>query len=184
DTLLLTDDHGDDGPVEHGLWVFPINKGPLVKPTLVIESDPPQGPLALSPYDATLLYTTYEGNVPVPDSTLSELATVGYANSLVIGSLRSTAPYLENTYVVLPEQSEQRNSAQYHWVTSPGFSPDGQNLVYVEFSADSQSSFTRTNALYMVQIHGSSAPPRPTLVATTAAHYVELGSWWDAHTVT
>jgi hypothetical protein len=86
--------------------------------------------------------------------------------------------------VVLPEQNEQGNSAQYHWVMSPSFSPDGQTLVYIQFSADSQGSFTRTNALYMVQMPGSTALNRPTLVATTAAHYLELGNWWDAHTVT
>lgn len=184
DTLLLTDDHGDDGPVQHGLWVFPMNKGPAVKPALVIASDPPQGPLALSPDNTNLLYTTYEGNVPAPDDMPDELATVEYANSLVLASLQDSMPYLENTRVVLPEQHEQGNSAQYHWVMSPSFSPDGQTLVYVEFSADSQGSFTRTNALYMVNTQGSSLSTRPTLVATTAAHYLELGSWWDPHTVT
>jgi hypothetical protein len=184
DTLLLTDDHGDDGPVQHGLWIFPMNKEPLMKPTLVIKNDPPQGPLALSPNNTNLLYTTYEGNVPVPDDMPNALATVEYANSLVLASLQNTAPHLQNTHVVLPEQNEQRNSALYHWVMSPSFSPDGQTLVYVEFSADSQGSFTRTNALYMVQTHGSTVPTRPTLIATTAGHYVELGSWWDEHTVT
>lgn len=181
DTLLLTDDHGDNGPVEHGLWIFPMNKGPLVKPTLVIRSDPPQGPLALSPDNTSLLYTTYDGNVPVPTGMPDQLATVEYANSLVLASLQNTTPYLRNVHVVLPEQKEQQNSAQYHWVMSPSFSPNGQTLVYVEFSADSQGSFTRTNALYVV---GSTTPIRPTLIATTAGHYVELGSWWDAHTVT
>jgi hypothetical protein len=184
DTLLLTDDHGDDGPVQHGLWIFPLDKGPLERPVLAIKSDPPQGPLALSPGNTNLLYTTYEGNVPVPDDMPGELATVGYANSLVVASLQDTASYLGNTHVILPEQHEQRNSAQYHWVMSPTFSPDGQTLVYVEFSADGQGSFTRTNALYMVQMRGSTAPTHPTLVATTTAHYLELGSWWDAHTVT
>ena len=184
DTLLFTDDHGDNGPVQHGLWIFPINKAPSVKPALVIRSDPPQGPLALSPNNTTLLYTTYEGNVPAPKDVPDELATVGYANNLVVASLQNTTPYLQNTHVVLPEQREQRNSAQYHWVMTPSFSPDGQTLVYVEFSADSQGSFTRTNALYMVQMHGAAAPAPPTLTAITAAHYIELGSWWDAHTVT
>jgi WD40-like Beta Propeller Repeat len=184
DTLLLTDDHGDDGPVRHGLWVFPLDKGASVKPALAIKSDPPQGPLTVSPDNTNLLYTTYEGDVPVPDDLPDELATVGYANSLVLASLQNTAPYLVNTHVLLPEQKEQGNSAQYHWVMSPGFSPDGQTLVYVEFSADSQGSFTRTNALYMVQMHGDTVPIRPALVATTAAHYIELGNWWDAHTVT
>ena len=36
-------------------------------------------------------------------------------------------------------------------------------------------------------MHGSADlthPTHPMLLATTAAHYVELGSWWDAHTVT
>jgi WD40-like Beta Propeller Repeat len=187
DTLLLSDDHGDDGPVEHGLWVFPIDRGSSVKPALVIKSDPPQGPLALSPDNTNLLYTTYEGNVPVPDDMPDALPPVGYANSLVVASLQETAPYLANMHVVLPEQQVQGNSAQYHWVMSPSFSPDGQTLVYVEFSAASQESFTRTNALYVVQMHGSAdltRPTHPTVLATTAAHYVELGSWWDAHTVT
>jgi hypothetical protein len=184
ETLLLTDDHGDDGPVRHGLWVLPMDRGPSVEPVLVIKSDPPQGPLALSPDNTNLLYTTYEGNVPVPDDMPAPLATVGYANSLVVASLQSTVPYLQNMHVVLPEQRVQGNSAQYHWVMSPSFSPDGQTLVYVEFSADSQGSFTRTNALYVVQMRGSVAPTGPTLLATTAAHYLELGSWWDAHTVT
>jgi hypothetical protein len=184
DTLLLTDDHGDDGPVQHGLWTFPMNKGPLVKPALVIKSDPPQGPLVLSPDNTNLLYTTYKGNVPAPRDMPDELATVEYANSLVVASLQSTTPYLKNTHVVLPEQHVQQNNAQYHWVMSPNFSPDGQRLVYVEFSADSQGAFTRTNALYMAQMQGDTAPTRPTLIATTAAHYIELGSWWDAHTVT
>jgi hypothetical protein len=182
--LLLTDDHGDHGPVQHGLWVFPIDKEPAVEPALAIKSDPPQGPLALAPDSTDLLYTTYEGNLPMPSDMPRELATVGYANSLVVASLQNTAPYLGNTRVLLPEQYRLRNSAQYHWVMSPSFSPDGQTLVYVEFSADGQGSFMRTNALYMVQMHGSAASTRPTLVATTAAHYLELGSWWDAHTVT
>ena len=184
DTLLLADDHGDDGPVQHGLWVFPIDKGPSVKPALVIKSDPPQGPLALSPDNTNLLYTTYEGNVPVPRDVPDALPPVGYANSLVVASLQEAGPYLADTHVVLPEQRVQGNSAQYHWVMSPSFSPAGQTLVYVEFSAASQGSFTRTNALYVVQMHGSAAPTHPTLLATTAAHYLELGSWWDEHTVT
>ena len=153
-----------------------------MQPALVIKSDPPHGPLALSPDNTSLLFTTYEGNVPAPVGMPSELATIGYANSLVVATLQNTTPYLANASVVLPEQNEQRNSAQYHWVMSPSFSPDGQTLVYIEFSADSQGSFTRTNALYMVQMHESA--PHPMLVATTAALYLELGSWWDAHTVT
>jgi hypothetical protein len=161
-----------------------MDKGPSVKPALVIKSDPPQGPLALSPDNTHLLYTTYEGNVPVPDDMPDALPPVGYANSLVVAALQDTVPYLANMHVVLPEQRVQGNSAQYHWVMSPSFSPDGQTLVYVEFSAASQGSFTRTNALYVVQMHGSAAPTRPTLLATTAAHYLELGNWWDAHTVT
>jgi hypothetical protein len=184
DTLLLTDDHGDHGLVQHGLWMFPMDKGPSVEPTLIIKSDPPQGPLVLSPGNTDLLYTTYEGNVPVPDDVPADLATVGYANNLVVGSLQNAAPYLANLRVVLPEQNEQGNSAQYHWVMSPSFSPDGQTLVYIQFSAGSQGSFTRTNALYMVQMDGTAASMRPMLVATTAAHYLELGDWWDAHTVT
>jgi len=53
-----------------------MDMGTPAKPALVIKSDPPQGPLAVSPGDTNLLYTTYEGNVPAPDDAPDESATV------------------------------------------------------------------------------------------------------------
>ena len=184
DTLLLTDDQGDTGPVQHGLWIFPIHSGASSQPTLILQNDPPQGPLAISPYDATLLYTTYEGSVAVPGNLPADLASVEYANSLMVGTLQNNSPYLNDNHVVLAEQNVQENNEQYHWLMQPSFSPDGQTVVYVQFSADSQGSFSRTNALYIIRMRGTVAPTQPTLIATTGANYVEFGSWWDAHTVT
>jgi hypothetical protein len=183
-TLLLTNDQGDNGPIQHGLWFLSLMGEALARPVQVIASDPPQGPLALSPRDATLLYTTYNGNVAVPGGLSADLATVEYANSLVVADVQKHSPYLKNAQVVLAAQNEQRSTALYHWVTTPEFSSDGQMLTYVVFSAEGQGSFTRTNALYVVDMHASASLGRPLLLATTPARYVELGSWWDANTVT
>jgi len=89
--------------------------------------------------------------------------------------------------VVLPEQDNLSNSAQYHWVTTPIFSPDTHTLAYVEFSSDQQEPYDRHSSIYTVKISGSGAQLRvgkPQLLATTTSQLVELGPWYNNQIVT
>jgi Tol biopolymer transport system component len=79
------------------------------------------------------------------------------------------------------------NSAQYHWVTTPIFSPDGHTLAYIEFSSDSQDPYDRHSALYTVQISGTGThlhAGKPLLIATSTELLMELGAWFNNHTIT
>ncbi|GAC1566430.1 MAG: hypothetical protein NVS3B14_08610 [Ktedonobacteraceae bacterium] len=187
-TLLLTDDRGSHEAVQYGLWSFDISATPpALQP--ILDEDPEQGPLALTPSGNTLLYSSNEGAVPFPtdQSVPSDEAAFSYANSLSITPLSGSPPAAGQTQIILPEQGNLSNSAQYHWVTTPTFSPDAHTLAYVEFSSDEQEPYDRHSAIYTVQIYGSGAQMRvskPQLLATSTNRLVELGPWYNNHILT
>ncbi|HLX58210.1 MAG TPA: hypothetical protein VKR83_14410, partial [Ktedonobacteraceae bacterium] len=183
--LLLTDDRGSHEAVQYGLWSLDISATPATLQP-ILDEDPGQGPLALTPSGNTLLYSADEGAVPVPTdhSVPASVAALSYANSLSITTLQGSPPALGNTQIVLPEQDNLSNSAQYHWVTTPIFSPDAHTLAYVEFSSDEQEPYDRHSAIYTVQISGSGSQLRaskPQLLATSTGQLVELGPWYNNH---
>ena len=187
-TLLLTDDRGSHQAVQNGLWSLDISATPATLQP-ILAGDPSQGPLALAPFGTTLLYSSDEGTVPAPtDSSVPpDVAALSYANSLSITTLTGTPPAIGNSQIVLPEQDNLSNSAQYHWVTTPVFSPDTHTLAYVEFSSDQQEPYDRHSAIYTVQISGSGAhlqAGKPQLLATTTSQLVELGPWYNNHILT
>ncbi len=187
-TLLLTDDRGSHQAVQNGLWSLDISATPAT-PQPILAGDPSQGPLALTPFGNTLLYSSDEGTVPAPtDSSVPpDVAALSYPNSLSIATLSGTPLTTGNSQVVLPEQDNLSNTAQYHWVTTPVFSPDTHTLAYVEFSSDQQEPYDRHSAIYTVQISGSGAHLRaskPQLLATTTNQLVELGPWYNNHILT
>lgn len=187
--LLLTDDRGDHHAVQYGLWTFDLSQTSAQHPQLLLDEDSQQGPLALVPHANALLYSNNEGIVPKPTdgSTPSDLDALSYANSLYMTTLTSNPLGLKAPQVILPEQRQLSNSAEYHWITTPLFSPDGHTLVYVVFSSDAQAPFDRHSALYTVQISSSGTQLRlgkPQLLATSAALLVELGVWFDNHILT
>ena len=187
-TLLLTDDRGSGEAVQYGLWSLDITKL-SAGPQLLMEEDSQQGPLALAPSSNTLLYSDYEGAVPMPTdgSVPADVAALSYANSLSVTTLNGSPLLQSNEQVILPEQHDLPNSAQYHWVTTPTFSPDGSTLAYVEFASDSQPPYDRYNALYTVKISNSGNQlqvSKPNLVATSTVSLLELGPWLNSHIVT
>ena len=187
--LLLTDDRGDHRGVRYGLWTFTMNSLPLQDPQPLLDEDPQQGPLALVPATNTLLYSTYEGIVPPPtdDSVPDDIAALNYANSLSLTTIDTKSLTLGLSFVVLAEQHQLSNSADYHWVTTPRFSSDGHYLVFVEFSSDAQAPFDRHNALYTVEVSGSGSHLRvgkPRLRATASSLLLELGAWINRHVLT
>ncbi len=188
-TLLLTDDQGSHEAVQYGLWSLDLTAPSPAAPQLLLDESSLQGPLALAPYSNTLLYSPDEGVVPYPtdNSIPIDIAPLTYANSLNLATLVGQPLTVSASQVVLPGQHNLSNSAAYHWVTTPLFTPDAHTLVYVEFSSDSQSPFDRHSALYTVQITGSGAQlhaSRPRLLATSSALLIELGAWFNNHIVT
>ena len=188
-TLLLTDDRGSHEAVQYGLWSLDLSGTPATLQPILDENLEQQGPLALTPSGNTLLYASSEGAVPEPtdNSVPADIAALSYANSLNITSLSGSPLALGKTQVILPEQNNLSNGAQYHWVTTPIFSPDAHTLAYVEFSSDDQDPYDRHSALYTVQVSGSGAHLRigkPQLLATTSSQLVELGPWFNNHTLT
>ncbi len=187
--LLLTDDRGDHRGVRYGLWTFILNSIPLQDPQPLLDENPQQGPLALLPATNTLLYSTYEGLAPPPtdNSVPDDIAALNYANSLSVATIDTKSLALGTPSVILPEQHQLSNSADYHWVTTPRFSADGHTLVFVEFSSDAQAPFDRHNALYTVQLAGSGSHLRvgkPRLLATATSLLLELGPWINSHVLT
>ncbi len=187
-TLLLTDDRGSNEALQYGLWSLDISN-PQAGPQLMMSEDSQQGPLALVPYSNVLLYSPYEGAVPVPTdgSVPADVAALSYANSLSVTAFTSSALDLNNSQVVLAGRKSQANSAQNRWVTTPTFSPDGHTLAYVEFSSDTQDPYDRHSAVYTVQISGSSAHVQvshPQLISTSTTRLLELGPWLNSHVVT
>jgi hypothetical protein len=187
-TLLLTDDRGSHEAVQYGLWSLDLNSTPAV-PQSILDEDPEQGPLALESYGNALLFSTNEGAAPVPtdNSVPSDVATLSYANSLDLAALSGSPLAMGKPQVVLSEQHDLSNSANYHWVTTPSFSPDGHTLAYVEFSSDSSQPYDRHSAIYVVRLSASGSSfvaTKPALVATSTARLLELGTWFNNHILT
>ena len=184
-TLLLTDGQQSLEAIQFGLWSFNITK-PLATPQPIFDGDSQQGPLSLAPYGNTLLYSTYEAQVPVPtdESVPDDLATLNYANSLNVAALQGQPLTLSAPRVILSKQQELSNHAAYHWVTTPIFTPDAQTLVYVEFSSQAQAPYDRSSALYVAHIGGTGqhlSVGKPQLLATSTAGLLELGTWLNSH---
>jgi hypothetical protein len=186
-TLLLSDDRGDHDPVYYGIWSLDLAVSEA-RPQAVLANNPAQGPLALSPTSNTLLYARVKGFVPAPtDGTVpDELASQSYANSLSLIALDALSTRPASEQELLLRQRVQSNSAAYHWVTTPSFSPDGRTLIYVLFSSDATQPYDRHNALYMVTFpHASKAQATPPqLLASSQADFIELGPWLDKHLMT
>lgn len=189
-TLLLTDDRGDHRAVRYGLWTFDMttaaNGG---APRLLLDENPQQGPLSILPSTTMLLYSSFEGVTPAPtdNSVPTEIATLNYPNSLLLTMIDGKALTLGKAQIILSEQHNLDNSAQYHWVTTPHFSADGHTLIYVEFSVDAQAPFDRHSAIYTVQLHGAGSKlfvSHPQLLATSNDLFVELGAWLNSRTLT
>ncbi len=188
-TLLLADDRGDHHAVQYGLWAFDLSQKSAQEPEQLLSEAQPAGPLALAPSSNILLYSNYEGFVPAPtDGSVPDDATsLTYANSLSITTVSNNPASLGKERVILREQHELSNSAEYRWVTTPLFSPDKRTLLYIEFSSDAEDPYIRRSALYTVQLSGSNGHLQvgtPQLLATTTAHFMELGAWVNSHIVT
>jgi len=186
--LLLTDDRGSHEAVQYGLWSLDLTQSPATLQP-ILDENPQQGPLALTPNGNGLLYSSTEGAVPVPtdNSVPTDVAALSYANDLNLTILSKSLLTPGASQVILPEQDNLSNTAQYHWVTTPVFSPDAHTLAYVEFSSDSQDPYDRHSALYTVQISGSGAhlhAGKPNLIATSTDHLMELGTWFNDHIIT
>jgi hypothetical protein len=174
--------------VQYGLWSLDLTQTPAT-PHSILDENPQQGPLALTPFGNGLLYSSDEGAVPVPtdNSIPPDIAALSYANDLNLTALTGSALAPGPSQVILAEQDDLSNSAQYHWVTTPVFSPDAHTLAYVEFSSDSQDPYDRHSALYTVQINGTGThlhAGKPQLIATSTAQLVELGAWLNDHIIT
>ena len=187
-TLLLTDDLQSHEANQNGLWTFDLTN-PSATPQQLLTEDAQQGPLALAPYSNVLLYSSNEGVTPVPTdgSVPTYVATLYYANSLNVTTLSGQPITVGPTQTILAEQHNLRNSADYHWVTTPVFTTDGHTIVYVEFNSDSQSPYDRTSAIFEAQINDSGnslAVGRPRPLATSTDQLLELGPWFNNHTLT
>ena len=168
-TLLLTNDQGDHRVVQYGLWLFDLT----AQPRPLFSSTVQQGPLLLAPQTDTLLYASYEGFVPTPDRGVpADIASLNYANSLVVASINSAQNSLQGQRVLLPEQQALSGPAAYRWVATPQFSADGHTLAYAEFSSGDRLPFARHYAVYSLSLAGD-----PHLLATASAQYIELGPW-------
>lgn len=186
--LLLSNDYGDHQAAAYNLWSLAVTAGKGSEPQPLLTNDPPQIPLVQA--GNTVLYSTANGIAPLPtdNSTPDDIAALNYANGLALSTLEvmpSTA--LSPARVVLPTQRTAANFSAYHWVTSPGFAPDGQTLVYVLFSSDDQAPFARHSSLYTVHIDGTGATikaGKPQLLATASARYIEIGPWLNNDTLT
>jgi hypothetical protein len=180
-TLLLTDDRGSHEAVQYGLWTLDLTAS-AATPQLLLDEDPQQGPLVLTPSGDSLLYSSNEGLAPVPSdqSVPTDVASLTYANSLNLAALSGKQLTTSNAQVVLPPQHNLNNIAYYHWITTPVFTPDGHTLIYVEFSSDAQAPYDRHSAIYTVQLSGSGShlhAGKPALFATSTARLIELGAW-------
>jgi hypothetical protein len=179
-TLLLSNDQGDHQDSASGLWALPVTPGVSHEPQPLLSGNPPQLPLAHT--GSTLLYSTSNGFVPAltDNSAPDDVAALNYANGLAVSTLSDAATSLNSPQIVLPEQRSTPDFAVYHWVMSPGFSPDGQTLAYVLFSTDAQAPFARHNVLYTVHLSSAGTAihvDKPQLLVTSWARFVELGPW-------
>ena len=188
-TLLLTDGQQSHEAIQFGLWTLDLTNPLVATPQLLLDGNTPQGPLALAPYGNVLLYSSYEGQVPLPtdNSVPDDLAVLKYANSLKVTTLNGHSLAMDISQTLLPEQHELNNSAAYHWVTTPVFTVDGHTIIYVEFSTQSQPPYDRTSALFTAKISGSGKQLRISnaqLLATSNAGLLELGAWFNNHILT
>ncbi len=186
--LLLSDDRGDHDPVYYGIWLLDLTKGPSAQPQPLLTDNSLQGPLALSPTSNTLLYAPVKGFVPAPtdDSVPAELGDQAYANSLSLLALNPPFVHVSSVQEVVARQRPRSNSAEYHWITTPGISPDGHTLIYVLFSSDSSQPYARHNALYLARFADASkqSASQPQLLASSSADFMELGPWLNEHLLT
>ena len=187
-TLLLSDDRGSSEAVQYGLWSLDLTQTSAT-PRLILDENPQQGPLAITPNGNRLLYSSNEGAVPVPsdNSVPTSIAALSYANDLNLTTLSGASLALGTSQIVLAKQDDLSNSAQYHWVTTPVFSPDTHTLAYIEFSSDSQGPYDRHSALYTVQISGTGThihAGKPRLIGTSAELLMELNAWFNNHIIT
>src|SRR5205807_4955226 len=134
--LLLTDDQLSQESIQSGLWMLDISHAlsdtlPPSPPQPLMDENSQQGPLALAPNSNVLLYSSYEGEVPMPTdgSVPDDVATLNYPNSLDMTTVDGQP--LATSQVLLSEQHELSNRAVYHWETTPVFTPDGHTLLYV-----------------------------------------------------
>ncbi len=187
--LLLTDDQGDHDAIRTGLWIFDLREKLTATPQQILSENALQGPLALMSHSTTLLYASAEGVAPQPTdgSVPEDLVALNHANGLNMASLSGNPPVLTQIHTVLSAQNELSNSADYHWISTPLFSPDGHTLVYLEFSSDAQAPFDRHYAVYSVQVKtqgGKLQVGQPQLLATSLANFVTLGAWMNSSVVT
>ena len=174
--------------MQYGLWSLDLTQTPAM-PRSILDENPQQGPLALTPNGNSLLYSANEGAVPVPtdNSVPTSIAALSYANDLNLTTLSGASLALGTSQIVLAKQDDLSNSAQYHWVTTPVFSPDAHTLAYIEFSSDSQDPYDRHSALYTVQISGTGThihAGKPRLIATSTERLMELNAWFNNHIIT
>ena len=188
-TLLLTDGQQSHGAVQFGLWSYDLTEAPSATPQLIMDGSTQQAPLALVPFGNVLLYSSYEGEVPIPaDSSVpNDIAVLKYPNSLDMTTLGGQPLSMDRTQVVLAEQHQLANTAAYHWVTTPVFTPDGHTLIYVEFSSQNQAPFDRSSALFAVHFSGSGKTlqvSKPKLLVTSSVALLELGTWFNNRILT
>ena len=190
DTLLLTDSQQSYEAIQYGLWSLDLTAPPLTaQPSLLLPENTSQGPLALAPYSNVLLYSSYEGDIPVPTdgSVPPDIGTLTYPNSLDVTTLAGRPLKTDITQTLLPEQHDLPNSAEYHWITTPVFTPDGHSIIYVEFSSLSQPPYDRSSAIFSASISGAGKSLRvgqPQLLLTSTARLVELGGWFSNNVLT
>ena len=187
-TLLLTDDLQSHEANQNGLWTFDLTN-PSKLPQPLLNETNQQGPLLLAPTSNVLLYSSSEGVAPVPtDNSIPDyIATLFYANSLDVTTLGGQPITLGPTKVIVPEQHNLGNSADYHWITTPVFTMDGRTIIYVEFNNGSQQPFDRISAIFEAQISGSGSHlsvGKPRLMSTAATQFIELGPWFNTHILT
>ncbi len=187
-TLLLTDGQQSHEAIQFGLWALNITN-PATPQPLMDEENSQQGPLALAPHSNILLYSSYEGQVPMPsdNSVPDDVATLTYPNSLDMTTLDGQPLAMDTSRVLLPEQHYLSNRAVYHWVTTPVFTLDGHTLLYVEFSSQSQAPYDRSSALFEVQVSGLGKHlhvSKPQLIVGSTARLLELGPWFNNHILT
>ena len=189
-TLLLTDSQQSYEAIQYGLWSLDLTAPPLsAQPSLLLPENTSQGPLALAPYSNILLYSSYEGDIAVPTdgSVPTDIGTLTYPNSLDVTTLDGRPLKTDITQTLLSEQHDLPNSAEYHWITTPIFTPDGQNIIYVEFSSLSQPPYDRSSAIFIAPISGVGKSLRigkPQLLLTSTARLVELGGWFSNNILT
>jgi hypothetical protein len=199
-TLLLTDDYGAAGSFRTGLWQLALNGGQVEAPRQLLPDLPPQGPLILTAQTNRLLYTSTWGYVPVAQdgSVPSELATESYANDLLLAHLDNTAAQLQTPQTIVASQplhevqitrepvhyQSTPTTMDYHWITTPRFSPTESQLAYVQFTSNRDAPFKRQSSLYLVDVRGNGTLFRAQVQATVLDGYFELGTWLDSSTIT